>query len=157
MVLKVRPHVESLSVDSFWERECCKTEWFWRCDHMWNHYLQILSGSGNAVKHNGFEGAAAFWCVCVCMCVCVYVCVCVCMCVCVYVCMCVCVYVCKCICVGVRVCVYVCMLMCCVALYWFVFCCPVLCCVMLCCNVLSYVVLCCVRGRRRWVWGGGAQ
>ena len=60
MVLKVRPRVESLSADPLWERECCKAQWFWRCGRIWNHYLQILSGSGNAVKQNGFEGATAF-------------------------------------------------------------------------------------------------
>ena len=43
-----------------WELECCKILWLRRECKLWNHSLQIISGSWNAVKHNGLEGNVNF-------------------------------------------------------------------------------------------------
>ena len=44
------------TADRPWELECCKTQRLWRGARTWKEKLQTLSGSWNAVKHNGFEG-----------------------------------------------------------------------------------------------------
>ena len=36
-----------------WGLECCEIQWFGVSPAFWNHSLQILAGSWNAVKHNG--------------------------------------------------------------------------------------------------------
>ena len=56
MVLRCVWILELLSADPLWELECCKIQWFRGESKLWNHSLQILSGSWNAVKHNGLEG-----------------------------------------------------------------------------------------------------